>query len=92
MTRFTLVDLTLLEPSLKELLDDASVLSRNRIDEAEAWATLKPALTRLVGWDRIDDGDPVLFSPEAYDLVAHEVLARLAPAPAEEGHDPDHRH
>ncbi|MEW6262166.1 MAG: hypothetical protein AB1641_03730 [Thermodesulfobacteriota bacterium] len=78
-----------LEPRLSALLEQATALGRSgEFSEVEVWATLKPALARLIGWFRANDGDPALFTPFAYELAAREVLSRLNPAATEEELEP----
>jgi hypothetical protein len=86
--RTTFNQLVKLEPKLGELLKQAQAVKDDGSQEYycgnavwfgwDNYPGFKRSLCALVGWDRLGDGDPVLFSSDSYE-VAYKTIYNALP-------------
>lgn len=72
-------ELTKLEPKLEELRQKARRYvddHREQTDTDVYYTLMKPALSKLVGWDR-QDKDQILSSSAAYDLAVGVIYSEV---------------
>ena len=71
-----------IEPRLAQLEADVIAAARSRRNKFSVWyGTVRPRIAALVGWDCPAQGDGVLDTCEAYDVVSEHLMNALRHSP-----------